>query len=78
MHLHPYFKNKGYKKGDFENAENYFERCECPSPRFIKTGCGFVLKKLRNIQINSPYLKNLKLGSTEYYGNLANSRFSED
>lgn len=26
-HLHPYYQNLGYKKGDFLNAEKYYEQC---------------------------------------------------
>lgn len=26
-HLHPYYKNLGFKKGDFPNAEKYYEQC---------------------------------------------------
>jgi UDP-4-amino-4,6-dideoxy-N-acetyl-beta-L-altrosamine transaminase len=27
VHLHPYYKNLGWKKGDFPNAEAYYEKC---------------------------------------------------
>lgn len=27
VHLHPYYKNLGWKEGDFPNAEKYYERC---------------------------------------------------
>ena len=27
VHLHPFYKNKGFKIGDFPNAENYFRKC---------------------------------------------------
>ena len=48
VHLHPYFKNKGYKKGDFENAENYFQRClSIPLHQGLsKQDVGFVCKKI--------------------------------
>ena len=26
MHTQPYYVNMGFKKGDFPNAENYYER----------------------------------------------------
>lgn len=27
VHLHPYYQSLGFKKGDFPNAEHYYERC---------------------------------------------------
>ena len=27
VHLQPYYKNFGFKKGDFPVAENYYNRC---------------------------------------------------
>ena len=27
VHLHPFFKSKGFKENDFPNAENYFKKC---------------------------------------------------
>lgn len=27
VHLHPYYKNKGWKRGDFPNAEKYYDKC---------------------------------------------------
>ncbi len=27
VHLQPYYRNSGYKKGDYPNAENYYEHC---------------------------------------------------
>ena len=26
MHTQPYYENMGFKKGDYPNAENYYER----------------------------------------------------
>lgn len=27
LHLHPYYREKGWKKGDFPKAENYYKKC---------------------------------------------------
>lgn len=27
VHLHPYYRNRGWKRGDFPNAEKYYDKC---------------------------------------------------
>ena len=50
IHLQPYFKKLGFKKGDFKNAENYYERAiSLPiHPNLKKKEVMMIIKEVNN------------------------------
>jgi UDP-4-amino-4,6-dideoxy-N-acetyl-beta-L-altrosamine transaminase len=50
IHLQPYFKKFGFKKGDFENAEEYYERANSLPihPNLKKKEVIMIIKKINN------------------------------
>jgi UDP-4-amino-4,6-dideoxy-N-acetyl-beta-L-altrosamine transaminase len=49
VHLHPYYQQLGHKKGDYPNAENYYEQClSLPMyPSVTKEELDFVIEKIK-------------------------------
>jgi hypothetical protein len=55
VHLQPFFKDKGFSKGMFKNAENYFQKClSIPLHQQLrKSDINFVVKKLNEFFLTS-------------------------